>query len=234
MINNPLLIRAKNAIPLATDQQDFLPLSYDVLANQLICFLGSRFSVLNIYLQMLAGIHKPYSGDVTHFVAQCSAHFPVIAYLNYNSTLLSVLPGVENVKLPALYHQLGSKEQIDLKVTALLAEMDYGADHTLLPAFMSGLQKRHLLIARAIMLDPKIVFIENPFAGLELAEATILGDYLATLVKNKQMTVITSNAHLDFVEHYAQQIIYAAADKFEFFSQWDSFLDYKQQHRLKF
>lgn len=234
MSHHPLLIRAENAIPVATNQQDFFPLSYDVFANQLVCFLGSRFSVLNIYLQMLAGIHKPYSGDVTHFVTQCSAQFPVIAYLNYNSTLLSVLPGVENVKLPALYHQLGSKEQIDLKVAALLAEMDYGADHSLLPAFMSGLQKRHLLIARAIMLEPKIVFIENPFAGLELAEATILGDYLATLVKNKQMTVITSNAHLDFVEHYGQQIIYAAADKFEFFSQWDRFLAYKQQHRLKF
>ncbi len=234
MINLSVLIRAKQALPVAANQQDFFPLSCDILSNQLICFLGARFSVLNIYLQMLAGIHKPYSGDVSHFVTQCSARFPVIAYLNYNSTLLSVLSGLENVKLPALYHQLDSKEQIDLKAVALLEEMNYGADHSLLPAFMSGLQKRHLLIARAIMLEPKILFIENPFAGLELAEATILGDYLATLVKNKQMTVITSNAHLDFVEHYGQQIIYAAADHFEFFSQWQSFLVYKQQHRLKF
>ncbi len=233
MINSTILIRAENAIPLASRQQDFFPLTHDILANELICFLGARFSVLNLYLQMLAGIHKPYAGEISHFVSH-TTHFPVIAYLNYNSALLSVLSGIENVKLPALYHQLGSKDDIDLKVAALLAEIDYDANHHLLPAFMSGLQKRHLLIARAIMLEPKILFIENPFAGLELAEATILGDYLATLVKNKHMTVITSNAHLDFVEHHGQKIIYATADKFEFFTQWEHFLLYKQQHRLKF
>ena len=233
MTNNLALISAKNAIPQSERQYCFPPLTYDIHKAQLICFLGTRFSILNCYLQMLAGLIEPVSGDVVHFVAE-SKHFPCMAYLSYNSTLLSVLNGLENVKLPALYHQLYAKNEIDRRVDALLAEMDYGADHTMLPAFMSMLQKRHLLIARAIMLEPKVLFIENPFSALELAEAAILGDYLATLVKNKQMTVITSNAHLDFVEHYAQQIVYAAEPEFHFFNQWDCFLEYKQRHRLKF
>jgi ABC-type multidrug transport system ATPase subunit len=231
---NRTLISAKMAVPVAAMQSLFLPFSYDICAAQLICFLGPHFSKLNRYLQMLAGLSEPYSGEVIHFLSEKPIDFPHIAYLNYNSTLLSVLNGVDNVSLPALYHQFGSQEQIDRKVNNLLQEMNYGADHTLLPAFMSNLQKRHLLIARAIMLEPQIVFIENPFDGLELAEASILGDYLATLVKNKNMTVITSNAHLDFVEHHSQQIIYAAEQEFHFFSQWDHFLHYKQCHRLKF
>lgn len=229
-----VLIRAKAAIPIAPPQQVFLPLTYDIQAGKLICFLGPRFSILNTYLQLLAGLTEPAEGEIQYFIESQPIDFPHIAYLNYNSTLLSVLNGIENVRLPALYHQLGSEKKIGQKVTELLNEINYGADHTLLPSFMSNLQKRHLLIARALMLNPQILFIENPFDGLELAEATILGDYLATLVQNKKMTVITSNAHLAFVEHHSQQIIYAAEQAFHFFTEWAHFLKYKHHHRLKF
>jgi NitT/TauT family transport system ATP-binding protein len=187
---------------------------------------------------MLAGLIDPHSGLVDYFVENqttpAHTHFPAIAYLNYNSTLLSVLNGIGNVELPALYHQLGTKQEIEARVLALLNELDYGANHKVLPSYMSMLQKRHLLIARALMLNPQILFIENPFADLELEEAAILGGYLAQLVKNKNIAIITSNANLDFVEHYAEQIIYATDNDFQFFQEWQTFLHYKQQQRLKF
>jgi len=233
-MSHTILIRAKAAIPFADNPEDFPPLTYDIYPAQLTCFLGARFSILNRYLRLLAGIEKTYSGEVLHFLCPFQSHFPHVAYLNCHSTLLSVLSGIENVKLPALYHQLGTREKVESKAFELLNEMQYGADHSILPAFMSMLQKRHLLIARAIMLEPKVLFIENPFTGLELAEMAILADYLASLVKQKNITVITSNAHLDFVEHYAQQIIYVTEQAFHFFTHWHTFWEYKQQHRLKF
>jgi ABC-type multidrug transport system ATPase subunit len=232
------IIRANAAAPFPGQKQALPPLTCEIHAASLVCFLGQRFKVLNLYLQMLAGLTQERSGHVEHFVTQhvtpAHSHFPGIAYLNYNSTLLSVLNGLENVKLPALYHQLGNREEIDRQARELLNELQYNADHTILPPFMTMLQKRHLLIARALMLAPQVLFIENPFAGLELEEAAILGEYLARLVKNKQITLITSNANLDFVEHYAGQIIYATEQEFHFFQQWQSFSDYKQLNRLKF
>ncbi len=234
MTRETLLISANCAIPENKNKPYFPELTYDIHTAQLICFLGARFSVLNQYLQLLAGLNPPEKGEVLFFLNNVEKHFPYIAYLNYNSRLLSVLNGIENVKLPALYHRLASRQEIERRAELLLNEIDYGANHSVLPAFMSNLQKRHLLIARAMMLNPKVLFIENPFAELELMEASILGDYLATLVNHKQITLIVSNAHLDFVEHYAQRIVYATEQKFEFFNQWQDFFEYKQHYRLKF
>lgn len=238
MKNTTALICAQAAVPYCEDKP-FLPaLTCQINAASLVCFLGQRFRTLNIYLQMLAGLIEPESGAVEHFVepqvTPAHSHFPGIAYLDYNSALLSVLNGLENVKLPALYHQLGTRQQIDDQAQALLNELQYDANHKVLPAFMTMLQKRHLLIARALMLKPQVLFIENPFAGLELEEATILGQYLTTLVKNKNITLVTSNANLDFVEHYGEQIIYATDQDFQFFQQWQDFSDYKQRNLLKF
>lgn len=238
MKNASALICAHAAVP-SYESQRFLPaLTCQINSASLVCFLGQRFRTLNIYLQMLAGLIETNSGDVEHFVNQqitpAHSHFPGIAYLNYNSALLSVLNGIDNVKLPALYHQLGSRAQVEQQAYDLLNELQYGANHTILPAFMPMLQKRHLLIARALMLKPQVLFIENPFADLELEEAAILGPYLASLVKNKNLTLVTSNANLNFVEHYAEQIIYATDQDFQFFQQWQSFFHYKQQNMLKF
>ena len=83
------------------------------------------------------------------------------------------------------------------------------------------------------MLNPKIVFIENPFAGLDLEETEILGEYLVALVKNKSISLIVSNATLNFVTHYATQIIYVTEQSFHFFTQWQTFLAYQQLNQLK-
>lgn len=232
------LIHANAAIPFFSGNRALKPLTCQINAASIMCFLGQRFSILNIYLHMLAGLSRPQAGSVEYFLepqaAPAPLDFPMIAYLSYDCTLLSILNGIDNVKLPALYHQLGTKLQIDEQAKLLLSELQYNADHTVLPAFMSMLQKRHLLIARALMLKPQVLFIENPFAGLELEEAGILGQYLATLVKNKNISLIVSNANLDFVEHYAEQIIYVTEQDFHFFNHWQSFSDYKQLNRLKF
>lgn len=232
------LIYAHAAVPCCEKQILLPPLTCQINAANVVCFLGQRFRTLNLYLQMLAGLTEPELGVIEHFVEQretpAHSHFPGIAYLDCNSALLSILNGLENVKLPALYHQLGTRQEIENQAQTLLGELQYDGNHALLPAFMPMLQKRHLLIARALMLKPQVLFIENPFADLELEEAAILGDYLARLVKEKAITVITSNAHLDFVEHCAEQIIYATAADFQFFQHWQDFWHYKQQNRLKF
>ena len=88
---------------------------------------------------------------------------PAIAYLYHNSALLSVLNGIDNVKVPALYHQLASTTQIDKEVHRLVGEFEYGANHLILPAFMSPLQRQHLLIVRAIMLNPRFCSLKILF-----------------------------------------------------------------------
>ncbi len=107
-----------------------------------------------------------------------------------------------------------------------MGELDYGANHFILPAFMSPLQKQHLLIVRAIMLKPAILFIENPFSSLDRDQVRTFGQYLSELVKTKNITLITSNANLDFVRSYADQMIYITTANTHVFNHWEAFSTY--------
>ena len=237
MSQKDVLIEAINAVPFSDTEANFAPLSCQIQANTLVCFLGQQFSLLNTYMQMLAELTVVDSGKVRYFSetgADKVENFPEIAYLKMDSALLSILNGFDNVKLPALYHQLGSKKDIDKQVAILLNELEYDADHSVLPDFMSVLQKRHLLIARSLILQPKVLFIENPFAGLELQQMQILGDYLATLVKQKKLTVIVSDAPLTFVKNTAEKIISCHPEGNFIFEQWQSFSDVKNTPLMRF
>jgi ABC-type multidrug transport system ATPase subunit len=230
MKDKAVLIQAISAIPYFDLLPLQAPLSCEINAASLVCLLGERYSLTNAYMQMLAGTHEPYAGSINHLDSLLNScvhsKCPAIAYLYDNSTLLSVLNGIDNVKVPALYHQLESTKQIDKEVDALLGELEYGANHRLLPAFMDTLQKRHLLIVRAIVLKPGILCIENPFSGLDREQARVFGEYLASLVKNKNITVITSNANFSFVQNYADQIIYLTSANVHIFKHWETFFRY--------
>lgn len=224
------LIQAVSAIP----NLDLLPssasLNCKINAASLVCLLGQQFSVINAYMQMLAGINEPSSGSINYADILLNKgennDCPAIAYLYHNSALLSVLNGIDNVKVPAIYHQFAANIEIDKEAHALVGELEYGADHLILPAFMSTLQRRHLLIVRAIILKPQVLFIENPFTSLDREQVRVFGKYIASLVKSKNITVITSNANLDFVRSYADQMIYITSKNVHVFNHWETFSDF--------
>jgi len=230
MNDNAALIKAFSAIPCREPLPLSAPINCEIRAASLVCLLGQQFSVINAYMQMLGGTNEPYSGSINYadilLTNSDNNDCPAIAYLYHNSALLSVLNGIDNVKIPALYHQLASTTQIDNEVYALLGEFEYGANHLILPAFMSTLQRRHLLIVRAIMLKPRILFIENPFSSLDREQVRVFGQYLSGLVKNKNITVITSNANFDFVRNYADQMIYITSANVHVFNHWETFSHY--------
>lgn len=230
MNGKPTLIEAFSAIPCSEPHTTLAPLTGKICTESLVCLLGQQFSVTNNYMQMLAGTTEPWTGSI-HFAdslltADDNTNCPTIAYIYHNSALLSVLNGIDNVKVPALYHQLASANEIDEQVRALIGELDYGANHSILPAFMSALQKQHLLIVRAIMLKPRILFIENPFSNLDRDQERILGQYLSELVRTKNITLVLSNSNLDFVRTYADQVIYITQVNTPIFNEWHTFSTY--------
>jgi len=224
-----VLIQANSAAPNSELSQ---PLSCEVTAASLVCLLGQSNITLYAYMEMLAGINEPDTGLLTYAgdLLRPSKYNnrTAIRYIYHNSALLSILNGIDNIKVPALYHHLGSVEEIDREVERLLAEIEYDVDHKQLPAFMDTLQKRYLLVVRAIMLKPRVLFIENPFMDLDREQVRVFGKYLASLVKEKNITLITSNVNLDFVHSYAGQIIYLSAKDIHVFQEREKFSQFIQ------
>ncbi len=213
MINTPVLIHAHEAIPV---------LSYPVLnclipVAAFVCFKSYQSVELSVYLQMLAKHKPPVAGAI---------NYPkplTIAYVDENIQLISSLSGLDNLKLVAEYHQLDTTKHINERAEQLLVKFNCSHIGHELPAFMSNLEKVLVLIARALISRPDILFIEKPFYGLNLHEHNILADHLISLVTDMKLTVVSNDTSLSFIKKAAQNIIYCDDKVFYAHNQWDSF-----------
>jgi ABC-type multidrug transport system ATPase subunit len=168
-------------------------------------------------MQMLAQQKVARSGSITYPQAL------KIAYLDSSIQLLSILSGFNNLKLAAEYHQTKNKKQIHRRALQLLEYFQCMHVRYKLPAFMSTLEHRLLLIARALMLEPDILFIDKPFQGLDMQEHNVLGDLLMAITADMQITVVSSAISLAFMKKAAQHIIYCDGQAFYAYNEWGEF-----------
>lgn len=217
MSDSPALIHAHEAIPALS----YPALNCTLYAATFNCFKSHHLAEFNLYLKMLASLNPPLSGGIDYPKPLS------IAYVDENIQLISALSGLCNLKLAAEYHQLETVECINERAEQLLVQFDCTHINQKLPAFMTHLEKRLLLIARSLMLNPDILFIENPFQGLGMKESNILGDHLISLVNDAKIAVVSSFTTLAFIKKAAQNIIFADDKAFYSYNTWDSF---KKEH----
>jgi general L-amino acid transport system ATP-binding protein len=142
-----------------------------------------------------------------------------LAYLSRTAPLLSVLSGMENVILPALYHRRYGREEAEQIACTLMEELQCHCDTTLLPAYLTPLQRTQLAIARAAILQPDALIMDEPYHELELSERSIIDDFLGHW--GKQQALLIGTRSLRFVKIYADQIMFAGKDSVYHFAGWD-------------
>ncbi len=221
MPENPDLIQVDEAVPAPL----YPALNCTIPAASFICFKSNQRFKLELYLQMLAQ-HKPPDSGKVDYVKPLN-----IAYIDENIQLISSLSGLSNLKLAAEYHQLGSSQQISKRAEELLVQFNCLSVSHKLPAFMTNLEKRLLLIARSLMLTPTILLIEKPFQGLEVNEVTLLGNHLISLAVDSKITIISTSMTLDFIKKAAQKIIFFYDREIYLYNEWD---DFKKNHNELF
>ena len=213
MTNTPVLIQAHEAVPVLS----YPALNCSIPMATFVCCNSYKLVQLNVYLKMLAK-HKPPVSGIIDYPKPLT-----IAYVDEDIQLISSLSGLNNLKLVAEYHQLDTIKHINERAERLLEQFNCSHVSHELPAFMTNLERVLLLIARALVSKPDILFIEKPFNGLNMHEHNILGKHLISLVTDMKLTVVSSDTTLAFIKKAAQNIIYCDDKVFYVYNQWDSF-----------
>ncbi len=202
MNDSSILIESLKAQPHA----DWAALSCELPKASFICFQTDENIKLKSYLQMLARIESVNSGKISYL------DNIKLGYLDETINLVSVLSGFNNLILAANYHQLNSPELILQQAEELLVDFNCLAIKDSLPAFMSAFEQRLLLILRALMLSPDILFIAKPFHGLDYCDYSRLHDCLVKLVTERNISLVCCDYEPEFIEkntnmmiHYQQQ-----------------------------
>ena len=228
-----LMVKATEVAPHRAPGERLMPsLNCELHAGCVACIVGPKL-MRSQYLRLLGGVDAPGHGclellgkDMAEMDAeQWRVQRQRVGFVTRTAPLLSVLNGFRNVMLPALYHRQGEVAEIEAKARRLTDAIDYGADHDVLPAYMTYMQRQHLAIARALILEPEILFVDDPFNGLELEERNLICGYLQSIGREGGRSLVIASNDMAYVRDYASDIIFLARDQVTIFPGWSAFID---------
>ena len=207
------------------------PLNLRLGPRDTLCLIGPDSADLYHTQRVLAGVDAPDAGELLLFGRPLAGldkrswreQRQHIGYVAQGAPLLSVLRGLDNVTLPALYHKRLSRQEAQAKALELLALLDCRGDIHQLPAYLSPLQRLQLAIARATILDPAVLFVEKPLHHLSVEEQQPITRYIINSRTQRAQVIATDNLHL--VKSSATQILFVGRQASHHFDSWQALLN---------
>jgi len=150
-------------------------LNFDVRRGEVLVILGGSGSGKSTLLKHMIGLYSPLSGrvliegeDLVHAEgARRQAILRRFGVMYQHGALFGSMTLLENVRLPLEMFTGLSERAIDLVARTKIDLVQLGGAEHLLPAELSGGMRKRAAIARAMALDPDILFLDEPSAGLD-------------------------------------------------------------------
>jgi len=191
-------------------------LDLQVRRGELVALIGGSGTGKSVLLRELIGLHRPDAGRVTllgtdvwgapeHELAAVRRRFGMMFQ---EGALFSSLDVAANVATPLREHLDLPPDLLDALVRLRLSLAGLAPDAgAKLPSQLSGGMRKRAAIARAIALEPEILFLDEPTSGLDPITARAFDELLRFLNRDLGITVLVVTHDLDTLLGIAQRIV---------------------------
>jgi phospholipid/cholesterol/gamma-HCH transport system ATP-binding protein len=160
--------------------------SFHIDQGQALCLLGRSGTGKSVTLKLIMALIRPDSGEVwvdqNNVVGMnergLSSVRKKLGYLFQDAALFDSLTLYENLALPLARLTKKSKDEIDDVVHRTLTDVGLGADGAKYPSALSGGMRKRAGLARALVLEPKILLADEPSSGLDRITAAEIDELL--------------------------------------------------------
>ena len=197
------------------DQKEVLRgVSLDLREGTTLAVMGGSGAGKTVLLRIAAGLVRPDAGQVALFGTRIErmreeAMLAVrkrSGFVFQGAALFDSLSVFENVAYPLREHTRMSLGEITDRVHRFLTLVGMPDTDELLPAELSGGMRRRVGIARALIMEPEVVFFDEPTAGLDPTNARLVAELIATLRAGVCHTAIVVTHDLEFANMVADQM----------------------------
>ena len=183
--------------------------------GEFCAIVGTSGSGKSTLLNMLAGLERPTKGEVIingkhmerlkedELVSFRRNH---VGFIFQSFHLIGTMNALENVALPLSFR--GEKRESRLKkADAMLEMVNLGKHKKHLPNQMSGGQQQRVGVARALVVDPKIIFADEPTGNLDSHTSKEVMELMQKVVREQKKTLVMVT-HDDHLASYADRIFH--------------------------
>src|SRR5438045_2464497 len=198
MLSTEAVVEVTNLFRKFGDRTVIDNLSFTIHRSETLVIMGGSGCGKSTLLRHIIGVMKPTAGSVKIFGQEITTMNDVeiaeirrrFGMLFQSGALLASLTVGENVALPLLQHTDLSPDEVDQTVTAKLQMVGLNGFNGLKPAEISGGMRKRVGLARALALDPELLFSDEPTSGLDPIMTAVVDQLTLKLTQGAHMTAV--------------------------------------------
>lgn len=200
------------------NRQILRDISLQVSKGEIFVIMGESGSGKTTLLRHLIGLNKPQTGSVEllgRSIATLSKREMYelrkrIGVAFQSGALINSMSVIDNVELPLRQHTSLDPNTIRIMSRMKLDMMSLGDAEDLMPAQLSGGMLKRAGLARAVVMDPHVLFFDEPSAGLDPVTSAELDELIVEMRDALRMTVVVVTHELESALKIADRILIIA------------------------
>ncbi len=196
------------------DRQILRGVSLKVAPEEIMVIMGGSGSGKSTLLRYILGLNPPHAGTIKLLGNDISKISSQELYLLKKDIGVSFQSGAlmrslsvgENICMPLKEHTKLDENTMHIMARMKLEVVNLSGFEDLMPAELSGGMIKRAAIARAIVMDPKLLFFDEPSAGLDPVVAAELDELILHLRSALKMTIVVVTHELDSAFKIADRI----------------------------
>ena len=213
--NKKAVIEVRNLSARFGDNIVFEGVSFDVHQGEVLVIVGESGCGKSTLLRIMIGLQKPYAGQVFYEGTEITSasesvlneYYRNIGVLFQAGALLSSMTIRENIELPLQAHTDLEADRINQIIKMKLGMVSLEGYDNHYPAELSGGMRKRAGIARAMALDPRVLFFDELSAGLDPVTAVELDDLITKTNEALGTTMVIVTHELESIYKIAHRVL---------------------------
>lgn len=210
------MIEVKNIKKSFGDKSVLNGVSVNMNPGQCNLIIGSSGSGKTVFMKCLVGLFKPDSGEILYggknFVTMNGEDRKEIrkeiGMLFQGSALFDSLTVEQNIMFPLNMFTKDNYQKKLQRVNEVLERVNMEGVNKKFPAELSGGMKKRVGIARAIVLNPKYLFVDEPNSGLDPLTSLVIDRLIIEITKEYNITTVINTHDMNSVMEMGDHILY--------------------------